>query len=118
MHVAAESGYFEVVKLLIQSGADINALDNIGYSALHYSVQNRHRNVSFGLIDLGANIEHPQGALSVLHIASARGDLLLVDKLLKMGAQCCADARCAHSTTRLPFTMQHDLALGGCWRNF
>jgi hypothetical protein len=37
LHYAAEFGYVDLVKILIQSGSDINAVDNVGHSVLWYA---------------------------------------------------------------------------------
>ena len=37
LHIAAFNGYIDVVKLLIQYGADVNAVDNFGQSVLYFA---------------------------------------------------------------------------------
>ena len=40
LHASAEAGFFELTQMLIECGAEINALNNVKYTALHLG--NRH----------------------------------------------------------------------------
>jgi len=57
LHVAAAIGDVNQVKLLISSGADVNAQDRDGTTPLHLSAINGHRNVAELLLDSGADID-------------------------------------------------------------
>ena len=37
LHLAAEYGYYESMRILVKHGCDINAKDNRGWTALHYA---------------------------------------------------------------------------------
>ena len=54
--LAAESGHCEMVRLLIESGADVNAARSDGYTALMCAAQNGHSECAKLLIDAGANV--------------------------------------------------------------
>ena len=53
---AARNGQANIVKLLISLGADINDLNNNGYSALLWAMQNEHYDIAKELIILGVDI--------------------------------------------------------------
>ena len=39
LHASAEAGFFEITQMLIECGAEINALNNVKYTALHLGNQ-------------------------------------------------------------------------------
>eukprot|EP00873_Tetraselmis_striata_P037298 jgi/Tetstr1/457562/TSEL_044131.t2 len=57
LHIAAREGQHDVVRLLLDSGADVNALDYAGMrrTALHWACQQGHVRVVEELVDAGAN---------------------------------------------------------------
>ncbi|KAF0709652.1 hypothetical protein AaE_012824 [Aphanomyces astaci] len=57
--VAASAGFLEVVKELIQCGADVDLADNNGYSPLYAATLTGHLHVVQELVDNGANIDAP-----------------------------------------------------------
>lgn len=46
----------KIVKLLIENGADVNAQDHLGWTALHKSVVNNHEKIVMILLKNGANV--------------------------------------------------------------
>ena len=44
--LAAEDGNTPMVRLLLEAGANVNALDNLGYQSLHWAATNRQRDGS------------------------------------------------------------------------
>jgi ankyrin repeat protein len=45
LHIAAKKGYTDIVKLLIDYGADINSKDCLGRSPLYYAVVEKHTEI-------------------------------------------------------------------------
>lgn len=58
--VAALNGHYDIVKLLIKYGANVNIQDTAGFTALHLSVE--HNKITSLLIDTGANINQQNNA--------------------------------------------------------
>jgi ankyrin repeat protein len=56
--VAAYNGHLEVVKLLLEKGADIEHKDNDGRTPLCVAAYNGHLEVVRLLLEKGADIEH------------------------------------------------------------
>ena len=54
--LAAESGHCEMGRLLIESGADVNAARSDGYTALMCAAQNGHTDCAKLLIEAGATV--------------------------------------------------------------
>lgn len=68
LHVVADwPGYFpngaEIVRVLLEFGADPNAHDPGGESPLHWAASSDDADVARALIDAGADIEAPEGSI-------------------------------------------------------
>ncbi len=75
---AALLGHGDMIDLLLSSGADINAADKQGCTALLRAAERSHKEVVDQLI--------ARGAKTTLHVASWRGDLKEVRRLVQNGA--------------------------------
>ncbi|MCF6807224.1 ankyrin repeat domain-containing protein [Thiotrichales bacterium 19S9-12] len=86
LYVAASNGNAEIVKLLLQYGAEVNCVDRLGRTALHVSIYKGYVDVIEALIEKGVDLEKalPNGD-TPLHIAVTmkHNDVtrLLVNKL-------------------------------------
>lgn len=76
----------EMVKLLVQHGADVNATAQYHETALNLSMfGSLSANVTEALLEAGAEL-NPENAMPPLHAACIYGNLPMVEKLLRMGA--------------------------------
>ena len=100
LHVAAEWAYRDVVKVLIQNGADVNAFDERKRTALHFAVKGmafsygdgplRMRDVVKVLIQNGADVNAvTAGKMTALHYAieCEECDIRFILQLLCFGAE-------------------------------
>ena len=86
--VAAMGWGYEEIQELLNDGANINATDDNGWSALHHvSLRGKPDCVKL-LLDRGANIDTPstKKGTTALHLASFYGKPKCVEILLKFGA--------------------------------
>jgi ankyrin repeat protein len=87
LHIAAQSGDLDVVKLLLESGADINGSKPFSATALHYAAGNGHETVVRFLLSRGAD---PNGESAIgitpLGLAVAKGYRTVASTLLQAGA--------------------------------
>ena len=84
---AALDGNTEIVKELLQQGADINQRDDNGRTALMFAVINTHYETVKVLLDYGADVNATsnKGGTALMGAASA-GDLRIAQALLDKGA--------------------------------
>ena len=55
MHIACVYGHFELARLLIEAGAEIESKTKYGYTALHLAAQYGHKLIIELLLERGAN---------------------------------------------------------------
>jgi ankyrin repeat protein len=87
LQYAVESGFTEIVKLLIENGADLNKSNNDGCTPLHLAATYGHLEVIKLLIENGADIhKSDNGGCTPLHIAATYGHLEVIKLLVYSGA--------------------------------
>jgi ankyrin repeat protein len=87
LHIAAQDDETEVVKLLLDKGANINQQDNNGKTALHIAAQYGETKVVELLLDRNANIDQQDNnGKTALHIAAECGETEVVKLLLDRNA--------------------------------
>ncbi len=89
--MAVERHKFELVKLLILSGASVDS-NRDNNTPLTYALSKGYKEIFLYLLDKGANIDAKlkrgyQGSITVLHKASRMGKIVYVEALLKKGAK-------------------------------
>jgi cytohesin len=94
LHVACETGLDipETIHWLLNRGADVNAVDSMGYTPLHHSARRGRMSVLRVLVEAGAAIDSPtKSGHTPLHRAAGGGHGDAVRYLIEHGAQ--VDAR-------------------------
>jgi ankyrin repeat protein len=87
LHRAAAGNHVEVCEFLVQSKANINAVDRYLETPLKRAVYNGHVDVLIALLEMGADLNFPdsQGKM-VIHHAAEQGHLQCVEMMLEKGA--------------------------------
>ena len=110
---AVRRGDAAAVLLLIEQGADVNAAEGDGMTALHWAAERGHERVVEVLIATGATVdaETRVGRYTPLHLAGRGGHGRVVRRLLEAGSDPAATttsmpslARFARSRSRIWFT--------------
>jgi hypothetical protein len=87
LHVAARKGYIDIVKVFVNNGADLNAIDDKGNSVLHYACSTTQYNkelVEF-LISKGADpYSVNEVKCTVLYMATKFNNIELVEYLVSV----------------------------------
>ena len=73
LHSAAAGGSAEIVHVLLAAGADANARQNLGFTALHAAAQNGDAGMARDLLDHGAMDEPTEDGRTALAIAEEQG---------------------------------------------
>ena len=87
LYRAAQNGYLEIVKLLLDKGADPNAITKDNCTALQTAAERGYREIVELLLDKGANLDDRMGnGKTALHLAAENGRREIVELLLDRGA--------------------------------
>lgn len=87
MGIAAGNGDFEIVKLLIEKGADVDAVSELGWTALHKAAENDRREVQTYLLDRGADVDiQSQSGHTAISLAVSNNHPEVVKQLIDRGA--------------------------------
>jgi ankyrin repeat protein len=107
---AAQAGDFDAVRTLLQGGADPNAAQADGLTALHWAALNDEVPIAQVLLYAGATVSPVTrvGGYTPLHLASQNGHGQMVLALLEGGAD--ANAYTTTGVTALHFAAQADAA--------
>ena len=88
LHVAAGNGHSEVVELLLEAGADKDAVMQNGRTVFDVAVSNDHLEVVRVLLNAGAEKDAPlQNGVTALYAAASYDQSRLVKLLLEAGAK-------------------------------
>jgi ankyrin repeat protein len=83
LHEAAWKGHVEIIRLLLQNGAEVNAKNNYGYTPLHYAACNGHIDILHLLVENGVDLEAQRNYGSrALHKAARYGHLPFIQELI------------------------------------
>ncbi|MFC1764701.1 ankyrin repeat domain-containing protein [Planctomycetota bacterium] len=87
LHEAAIAGYKEIAEILLNSGAKVDALDNMIYTPLHCSAEHGHMDVVNLLIEKGADVNaRTLQDWTPLHLACQKGKREVAEFLMEKGA--------------------------------
>ena len=87
LHLAAANGHLEIVNLLLAHGADLQALDHQGHSAVSRAIRQRRRDVAITLIERGAEVNQSLADGTTLLMMAASRSTRVTEALLEAGAE-------------------------------
>lgn len=86
LHIAAAFGHFDVVKLLVDNGAEVNAVDKYFHTPLHRAVESNEVEIVDYLLEKNARFSMPNtSGLSALGCGVVLGNLDVIKRLLMAG---------------------------------
>lgn len=106
LHVAAMAGNVEAVRFMLANGANADALDEDGRTALMMALHNNQQPAATALIEGGANLEiRDREGKTALMFAGAKGHANAVDAMVKKGVS--VDAQNRNGSTALMFAAEN-----------
>ncbi|KAK7177745.1 ankyrin repeat protein [Paraphaeosphaeria sporulosa] len=110
---ATSEGHVDVVRLLLDRGADVNTTDKDNLTALHRAADQGHGEVIRWLLDSGAdvNAKDPDG-LTALRRAASRGNMAVMKRLLNGGADINAKDNEGQTALHLAASQWHEALVG------
>jgi ankyrin repeat protein len=88
LHWAARNDHLGVVEFLLNCRSDVQAVDNLGYTALYYSVWlGRNSKIAERLISRGSDVNFNKGGVPLLFLASREGKEEIAAMLIAHGAK-------------------------------
>lgn len=87
LHLAAQGGDLEIVKVLLDAGVDVDCGDSDESTPLHVAAMNRHQDVVTLLLKHGADVnKRDRNGAYALSFAASGGDESIVRQILDAGA--------------------------------
>ena len=87
MSIAAHNGHVDVIRALVVLGADVNAPNKNGTTAVHMAAHNGHANTIRTLCALGADVNTPDNdGTTPVFIAAQHGHVDAIKALVALGA--------------------------------
>ena len=109
LHIAAEEGKDQVVRMLLDKGADVNAQGGLYSNALQAASYRGHDRIVQILLDKGADINAQGGDYgNALKVASSEGHDRIVQILLDKGADVNAQCGLYGSALQVASSKRHD----------
>ena len=88
IHYACEEGHTDIVKLLLDHGAEINTATNNGWQAIHHAANKGHTDIVKLLLDHNAKVNATtNNGWQAIHLAAEQGHTDIVKLLLDHGAE-------------------------------
>ena len=88
LHIAAQNGYLEIARLLLEDGADKDAAMTNGLTCLHIAAQNGYLEIVRLLLEVGADKDaETTDGWTCWHVGSQNGHLEILRLLLESGAK-------------------------------
>ena len=96
--IAAQQGNMEMVSLLLEYGAALEATNENSYTPLSHAIQTSRMAMVEMLVDSGANVHHEiKTRMNQFDLARIRGNQAVIAVLKKKGAKATPSAFCSHA---------------------
>jgi ankyrin repeat protein len=112
LNIAASKKFQAITRLLLDWGADVNAKDRSGMTALHRAAYGEHEAIVRLLLERGADINAiSRSGMTALHVAAEYGHEAIVRLLLEEGADINAKSRSRMTALHVAAEYGHEAIL-------
>ncbi|KAK8065140.1 hypothetical protein PG997_011887 [Apiospora hydei] len=111
IHIAARNDCVAFIRSLVSRGVSIDMTGALRYTALHFAVLARHRQLIVDLVEMGADLNlQSMSGQTALHLAAQNNDVGAAKYLLDKGA----DAM-LKSSLRCPYTLHFSMHIAASY---
>ena len=84
LHIAVRNGHHSIIRLLVETGTDVNSQNSQQMTALQIAISSANTSTAQLLLELGADVTSTTSSGdTALHLAARIGDVALVESLLQ-----------------------------------
>lgn len=109
LHIAVRNRHHSIIRLLVETGTDINSRNDQQMTALQIAISSANTSTAQFLLDLGADVTDttPSGE-TVLHLAARIGDVAVVESLLRRCVSINVRNHCGETALHAAVTAGHE----------
>ncbi|KAI4848252.1 hypothetical protein E4T44_04046 [Aureobasidium sp. EXF-8845] len=109
LHIAVRNSHHSIIRLLVETGTDINSRNNQQMTALQIAINSANTNTAQLLLELGADVTCTTSTgETALHLAARIGDVALVESLLKRCVSINVRNHCGETALHAAVTAGHE----------
>ncbi|KAI4746620.1 hypothetical protein E4T50_03083 [Aureobasidium sp. EXF-12298] len=109
LHIAVRNRHQSIIRLLVETGTDINSRNKQQMTALQIAISSADTSIAQLLLELGADVTGttPSGE-TVLHLAARTGDVAMVESLLQHCVSINVRNHCGETALHAAVTAGHE----------
>ncbi|CAC9894546.1 unnamed protein product, partial [Aureobasidium pullulans] len=109
LHIAARDRHHSIIRLLVETGTDINSSNNLQMTALQIAITSANITTAQYLLGLGADVSgRTSSGDTSLHLAARIGDVSLVESLLQRSVGLNAKNHCGETALHAAVSAGHE----------
>jgi hypothetical protein len=109
LHIAVRNSHHSIIRLLVETGTDINSRNNQQMTALQIAINSANTNTAQLLLELGADVACTTSTgETALHLAARIGDVAIVESLLQRCVSINVRNHCGETALHAAVTAGHE----------
>jgi ankyrin repeat protein len=109
LHIAVRNSHHSIIRLLVETGTDINSRNNQQMTALQLAINSANTSTAQLLLELGADVTCTTSTgETALHLAARVGDVAIVESLLQRCVSINVRNHCGETALHAAVTAGHE----------